>query len=312
MVKAMTIPMHLPIIKLRCIVAVLASAFVAMAGGEPVSAAGPKPVAGSLTGGAGDLVPHRAAYRMTLKSAKSESGIIDARGATLYRFVETCDAWAMENNIHLNIRYAGDLEARITWSSFAAVESKDGKTYSFRLRHKRGKETVEQLQGSATLTRPGGSGTARFTGAGKGTPDKNDAGEDVTIDLPKGTFFPTHHLLALLKAGREGTRFMPGVVFDGASLENPYNVTATIAGAETANIGKPVKALAQAAGLADLPARGMLLAFFPVRSREPEPDFEVGVDYRADGLATRVTHDYGEFSINMVPNEIEVLPRPDC
>ena len=59
-------------------------------------------------------------------------------------------------------------------------------------------------------------------------------------------------------------------------------------------------------------ARAIRMAFFPVRSRTPEPDFEVAVDYRADGLATKVTHDYGDFSIDMTPTEIELLARPEC
>jgi hypothetical protein len=105
---------------------------------------------------------------------------------------------------------------------------------------------------------------------------------------------------------------LPRVVFDGSSLNNPYNVTATISGAETAAIGQPVKAMALAAGLRDMPAQAVRLVFFPVRSRKPEPEFEVGVDYRADGLATKVIHDYGDFSIDMTPTEIELLARPEC
>ena len=275
-------------------------------------AAAPGTATGGAAGPAAELASHRASYRMTLKSARGGSGVIDAQGAALYRFAETCDTWAVENNIYLKIGYAGGPDVKIAWS-FAAVESKDGRDYRFRLRHKRGGKTLELLQGTATLDTTGGPGRARFKsgtnpiGAGKsGTPS------DITVDLPKGTLFPTQHLLAVLKAGRDGTRFLPGVVFDGASLDNPYNVTATIAGAETAAIGQPVKALARAAGFRDLPARAVWLAFFPVRSRKPEPEFEVGVDYRADGLATKVTHDYGNFSIEMTPTDIELLAWPEC
>jgi len=282
--------------------------------GAVLVAALPGPATGA--GGIAELAPHRASYRMVLKSVRGGSGVLDAQGATLYRFAETCDAWVVETNIYLKMGYAGDQELRITWS-FAALESKNGLDYRFRLKHKRGGETVELLRGTATLDTPGGSGRARFVGGSNGDPGKSDsapaeASADITVDLPSGTLFPTKHLLALLKAGREGKRFLPRVVFDGASLDNPFNVTATIAGAETAAIGAPVRALAQAAGLADLPARAIRMAFFPVRSRTPEPDFEVAVDYRADGLATKVTHDYGDFSIDMTPTEIEVLPRPEC
>jgi hypothetical protein len=269
-------------------------------------------VAVAATGPVADLAPHQASYRMTLKSARNGSGVVDAQGAALYRFAETCESWAMENNIYLKIGYVGGPTVKIAWS-FAAVESKNGRNYRFRLRHKRDGETVELLQGAATLDAMGGSGRAlfKFTKNPSG-PDKADAPTDVTMDLPEGTLFPTQHFMAVLKAGRDGTRFLTRVVFDGSSLNNPYNVTATISGAETAAIGQPVKAMALAAGLRDMPAQAVRLVFFPVRSRKPEPEFEVGVDYRADGLATKVIHDYGDYSIDMTPTEIELLARPEC
>jgi len=302
MVSVMTIRDQLPVKNALAAAGLAPIIFALFATVAPVAAAG----------SAVELVPHRASYRMALKSARGGSGVVNAQGAALYRFTETCDAWAVENNIYLKIGYAGGPEVKIAWS-FAALESKNGRDYRFRLRHKRGGKTVELLQGTATLDNPGGPGRARFkSGINPAEPGKADTPTDVTIDLPKGTLFPTQHLLVVLKAGRDGTRFLPRVVFDGASLDNPYNVTATIAGAETANIGQSVKALALAAGFRDLPARSVRLAFFPVRSRKPEPEFEVGVDYRTDGLATKVTHDYGDFSIDMTPTEIELLARTEC
>ena len=267
MVSVMTIRDQLPVKNTLAAAGLAPIIFALFATVAPVAAAG----------SAVELVPHRASYRMALKSARGGSG-------------ETCDAWAVENNIYLKIGYAGGPEVKIAWS-FAALESKNGRDYRFRLRHKRGGKTVKLLQGTATLDAPGGPGRARFkSGKNPAEPGKADTPTDVTIDLPKGTLFPTQHLLVVLKAGRDGTRFLPRVVFDGQS----------------------VKALALAAGFRDLPARSVRLAFFPVRSRKPEPEFEVGVDYRTDGLATKVTHDYGDFTIDMTPTEIELLARPEC
>lgn len=308
MVTAMTLRDRLPVKKGLAAAGLAPMFLVVLVAAAPGTATG----VGAAPGAAAELAPHRASYRMTLKSARAGSGVVDAQGAALYRFAETCDSWVMENNIYLKIFYSDGPGVKIAWS-FAAVESKNGKDYRFRLRHKRGGETVELLQGTATLDAPGGPGRARFkSGKNSVGPGKSDTSSDITVDLPRGTLFPTKHLKAVLKAGRDGTRFLPHVVFDGASLDNPYNVTATISGSETAAIGQPVKALARAAGFRDLPARAVRLAFFPVRSRKPEPEFEVGVDYRADGLATKVTHDYGDFSIDMMPAEIELLARPEC
>ena len=73
-----------------------------------------------------------------------------------------------------------------------------------------------------------------------------------------------------------------------------------------------VRALFKAAGLGPSTAWPVRMAFFPFRSREPMPEFELGMDYRADGVAERITQDYGDFAIRMVPGEIEVLDRPEC
>lgn len=255
------------------------------------------------------LVPHRALYRMTLKTANSGSGLAAAKGAMQYRFTETCDAWTVGTNIFLRLHYAETGDVDIAWS-FAAVETKDGLGYRFRMTHKRQGRLVESLKGTAAIASAGGAGEARFE-----APFESSGGEDgktaATVALPKGTLFPTAHLKAMIEAGRKGTRFFAETVFDGASLKNPYRVSAAI-GNSRAPLSGDTLALFRAAGLEQAAAWPVRLAFFPVRSRQPEPEFELGIDYRADGVAERITQDYGAFTIAMRPDEIEVLDRPDC
>ncbi|MFQ5763560.1 MAG: EipB family protein [Rhodospirillales bacterium] len=297
---------------------------VAASDATPASAAGRAP---ALEPAAAALVPHRAVYRMSLASARSGSGLSGAKGLMLYRFADACDHWAVETNIYLELRYAEGPDARIAWS-FAALEAKDGSSYRFRLRHERDGKPVESLKGTARIDAAGGAGTASFEDSGPSKPPQ-------TMDLAAGTLFPTRHLVAVLAAARAGERFLPKTVFDGASLDNPYRVTATIGAArqeagqearqeagsaagakgkeqQAPNAPGPLGKLLDAAGLEAGPAWPVRLAFFPARSRRPEPEFEIGVDYRADGIAERVEQDYGEFVIDMAPAEFEVLARPEC
>jgi len=240
------------------------------------------------------LVPHRALYRMTLKSARSGSGVVDAAGTMRYRVVETCEAWAVDTNIRLEIDYAEGADVAIAWS-FAGVESKDGLGYRFRMRHSRGGQVVESLKGEARLEGVGLGGEARF-----------DEPSGETIALAPGTLFPTRHLAALIAAAEQGKRFFPKAVFDGASLDNPYQIAATI------TTRKPAEAPPAAAALTAARVWPVRLAFFPHGSQEAAPEFELGIDYRADGVAQRIEQDYGDFAIDMVPGEIEVLERPKC
>ncbi|MBI2584950.1 MAG: DUF1849 family protein, partial [Rhodospirillales bacterium] len=165
---------------------------------------------------AAKLVPHQALYRMSLKTARNGSGVIGAAGTMRYRVVETCEAWAVDTNIRLEIDYAEGEDVAITWS-FAGVESKDGLAYRFRMRHSRGGQVVESLKGEARLDGPGLGGEAKF-----------DEPSGETIRLAPGTLFPTRPLAALIAAAEAGKRFFPRAVFDGASLDNPYQIAATI------------------------------------------------------------------------------------
>ncbi len=255
-----------------------------------------------------DLVPHRVLYKMSLDSSK-DGGLSGAKGAMLYRFADACDGWTVETNIYLKLQYDDGRDVKIAWS-YASMEAKDGLSYRFRMTHKRNGQVIEALKGSAVLQSPGGAGTATFDQKAAPDADKKPG----TVTLPKGTMFPTRHLLGLVRAGRIGPRFRADTVFDGASLDNPYKVSATIGRPKAAgkDEGKTLKSLFKTAGLDDSTAWPVRLAFFPIRSRKPTPEFELGVHYRADGIAEKIIQDYGDFSIRMVPAEVERLQRPEC
>jgi len=250
------------------------------------------------------LVSHRVVYKMRLMSSRRESGVSAAEGVMLYRFAETCDAWTAETNVFLKLRYAEGPAVNNTWS-FAAFESKDGLRYRFRLRHLNDGEPTESLKGSASLDSLGGPGRATFRGAAEG-------GGDETMALPEGTMFPTFHLARVMQAASGGERFLAETIFDGASLKNPYRISATIGAQRPPGAAAGLRAALQAAGLDAGPVWPVRLAFFPTKRRSPEPEFEIGVDYRADGIAERVEQDYGGFVIEMTPAEVEVLARPEC
>src|SRR3989304_2722146 len=72
-------------------------------------------------------------------------GVLGAAGTMRYRVVETCEAWAVDTNIRLDISYAEGADVAITWS-FAGVESKAGLAYRFRMRHSRGGQAVDRLR----------------------------------------------------------------------------------------------------------------------------------------------------------------------
>ena len=132
-----------------------ALALIGCAAALPGNAAPQAPQSGLRPDAAAErLAPHRAVYRLTLKSARNSSGVVAAEGAMQYRLGETCEAWTVETNIYLRLAYAERGDMNITWS-FVGHETKDGLGYRFRLRHARNGETIDAFKGEARLTAPG-------------------------------------------------------------------------------------------------------------------------------------------------------------
>jgi len=245
---------------------------------------------------ADDFLGHQALYRVSLRSAETKSGVVSVRGAVLYRFADVCDGWTAENRTLMRLGYGEAEESETEWSH-VSWEAKDGLSFRFHVRDIRDGQLVEELEGHASLTGPGGSGVARFS-----LPEERDLG------LPPGTLFPTRHLMALLDAARSGRRHDSSTVFDGSSPDNPYKVGAVVS--EAADEIR--RALARRANLVEMPAWALRLAFFPVGGREATPKFEVGITLRGDGIADSIVQDFGDFVLLLTLQNVELLPKPDC
>ncbi len=250
-----------------------------------------------------ELIPHRAIYGMTLYSAERGAGVTGAGGTMVYGFRDSCDGWSSETNVKLQLVYSEGDQVDTEWS-FASWEAKDGKSYQFRTRQARDGITVEALKGRVERGGPRAAAVARFSEP-----------EGKEIDLPKGTLFPSRHLIDLLKAGAAGKNIFSRTVFDGASLDNPYIINAVRGRRSPADaVSKAEKAdkLIASAGLEAEIISHYRLAFFVRSSREAVPDFELGVDYRSDGIARFIRQDYGDFVIDLFLQNIELLDKPRC
>jgi hypothetical protein len=244
---------------------------------------------------AADLQPHRAVYRMSLAGAERPGEVSSATGAMVYQFSRGCDGWTVENRTMLRLGYENDSEVETAWT-FVSWESLDGSRFRFRARYDQDGQTVEKIAGSAEL-RADGAGEARFSEP-----------EARRVELPAGSLFPTAHIRAVLAAGAAGGKSLNRVVFDGASLDNPYQVNAFFGPLAPA----ATEALAKAAGLAPQPGWWTRMAFFPLASPAALPEFEIDAQYRADGVADVIRQSFERFALDVRLHQLEVLPPPDC
>jgi hypothetical protein len=242
------------------------------------------------------LVPHRAVYAMNLSKTGSGGGLTGARGVMTYEFRDRCDAWTVESKVYLRLRYGGhpeveNIRSMVTW------EAKDGLGFRFRLTEVTNGKTTEEIKGVAALDGIGLGGVAEFT---KPSPKK--------MALPNGTLFPTAHIQTLIQHSLDGGKHMTKTIFDGATMENPYEVSAVIGkGPGTKSLSpKLAKILSDAANWK------MRMAYFPVRDKKQTPELELGVEIRADGIVKRILQDFGEYAVEARLDQVEFLKDSGC
>ncbi|MBL8658955.1 MAG: DUF1849 family protein [Rhodospirillales bacterium] len=240
------------------------------------------------------LSPHQAVYRMALAPGSHTIDITAAEGLMVYRVARECGGWTVEN--HTVIRYLqedGDT-VEDKWA-FVSWESEDGLGYRFRVIHKNG-DDAGRIEGVASLDRAGGGGVAHYT-----------APEEVDVELPEGTLFPTAHLRRLIEAAQNGEKRLTRVVFDGTTEDNPYLVNVMIAPGQRQE--KPLAQVLGAPPSASFWTRG---AFYPYFANSETPDFEMTIQLRADGIAERMEQDFDDLGLSGTLLGVQLLPYPDC
>jgi hypothetical protein len=247
------------------------------------------------------LASHRAVYNMTLGTARAGSSTVDAQGAMYLEWAESCDGWTVSQRVRLTL-YATQGGEVDTDSNFSSWESRDGKKYQFTVRNLRDNKVSEEFRGDAHLDGPGRSGKATFS-----TPP------GVTFNLPKGALFPTEHMAELIAAAQKGVTRLSRVIFDGANLDGPLEVNAIIGGpVHPTSGGAPSGVTGEGQNLTNRPSWPVRMAFFPTKSQQAEPEYEVEVRLFDNGIANYFLLDYGDFTVHAALEKLEALPKPKC
>ncbi len=287
--------------------ALLAVAVFACVSADPAPAATPGTVKLAV-------VPHRAIYRLSLLTARNSSPVVDATGRMMFQWTDACDAWAIEQHFRLNFLYAEGDEVNMT-TNYATWEAKSGASYHFTVRKTVNGQIDEELKGDAKPDAKGGGAIVHLA-----KPEADD------LHLPPGTLYPTGHTLVMLERAAAGEHFVSRMVYDGADIDGPTEISAVIGKRAMLKGGL-------AAGLAakDRPSREALrvdakreqhllsgaawpvrLAFFPTKSDSASPEYEMSMLLLHNGIAEAMQIDYGDFTVNAVLETLEPLPKPHC
>ncbi len=287
--------------------AIAAALLMSCSAASLVHAAGPV-AAKSEKSGPTSLVSHRAVYDMSLSKATSQSdGVRAASGEMTYTLTDQCDGYTIETNLSLNLAFANGNENQVE-QRYAAWESKDGRSSTFRFQVIENGSVAKSYHGNIQF-KDDGTGTATY-----------ESGETQTFELPRGTLLSTAHTLQLLKSAAAREKFIGKMVIDGSFDQGPFWVTAAIAPAHEG-------ALAQAkakAGTDVLSKDGKLgslaegiywpigLAYFPVKSTQALPEYEITQNLLGTGVTHSMMQDFGGFTLAFKPLRVEPIKGPGC
>jgi hypothetical protein len=235
-----------------------------------------------------DLASHRAAYALSLDSARSASDVQGAAGIMAYEAADQCDAWTVRQRFTLSVTSRSGTTTEMA-SDYVTWEAKDGSRMRFRLRQTTDGAVTQSIAGEARRAH-GQPGSIRFT----------EPAED-EVELPAAALFPMAHTRAVLDAAAAGRRVFAAPVFDGTVTEGAQDTNAAITARLDPQPGRwPA--------LAALPSFRMRIAFFEAGTGSVQPDYEVAMRYWANGVADELAMDFGEFTVAGAMRELEFLP----
>ena len=237
-----------------------------------------------------ELLSHRASYRLSLLGSSEGAALTDVQGGLVLEWRAACDGWLSQQRLGFVAR-AGEGDGFTYDVRFSSWEASDNTKLQFNVRSFDGKELHEEFRGSARLDGPGGAGEVHYL---------IPAGRQ--MELPKGTIFPTQHVIELIEAARAEQHFVSREVFDGSGEDALTHATAVIGAARSG----------ERLGGGQESRWPVSLAYYPFDSADTQPQFQIAFELSEGGVMRDVTLDYGEFRLRADLEKLEPLPKPSC
>lgn len=243
-----------------------------------------------------DLLSHRAVYRLSLADADRSIGVTSIDGGLVLEWRASCEGSISNQRIGF-VAGLGDGPGFVYDVRFSSWESPDGTQLRFSVRSFDDGELVEAYRGEAALDAAGGGGRATFVSPA-----------DETLELPRGTLFPTEHMRRLIESAERGDVVISHDLFDGSGLEGLSRVTAVIGRSEVAERPSPD----DAEGTGAARTWPVSLAYHPEAGVDDMPSFEISFDLTERGVLHDLVLDYGDFALKAEMEQLETFPEPVC
>jgi hypothetical protein len=242
---------------------------------------------------AAQLMPHRAVYELSAKSAGGFGRSGSLRGLLTYELMDDCEGWTINQKAGLDVSGADGEGHRFEWSQ-ATWEAKDGSSYRYFIKDSQDGNTGNQRRGELVYPEAGADG--RLTTE---LPAKGEA------DIPP-VLLPVQHTLALIDRAGAGESIYLAQIFDATVDEKPVEISAGF------GVAQPDGAAEDFAPLKGVASRHVDFAFFVQQKPDGTPDFEQSIKLFDNGVVSRVHFEFGGLPVLGTLRKLEVLEPKAC
>lgn len=230
-----------------------------------------------------EIAPHKALYKITLRSKAPSAQIVNVSGEMLYEVHADCEAWITDHSLNAYYDYAEKPSMHIK-NDYSTYETMDGEHMSFNAQKRRNAIPYQEIRGRAELG-----------DTNKATLSRPEA---ITHDLSSNTFFPMSHTIEVLRRMSAGDKLFTSHIYDGSDERGALMISAFLG-----STIKPDKAQRRSEkidqGLINAPARHVRLAFFPPSDVQASaPEYEMSVALHENGVINDMSVEYEDFSVS--------------
>ena len=244
---------------------------------------------------AAQLVPHRAVYELSAKSAGGFGRSGALRGVLTYELMDDCDGWTVNQKAGLDVAAGEGDGHRFEWSQ-ATWEAKDGSSYRYFIKDSQDGNTGNQRRGELVYPKPGADG--------KLTTELPAKGE---MDVPP-VLLPVQHTLALIDHADSGDTVFLAKIFDATVDQKPVEISAGFGPSQGGGKTKTE----DFAPLKNVPSRHVDFAFFVQNLPDGTPDFEQSIQLFDNGIVSQVSFEFGGLPVVGTLRKLEVLEPQKC
>ena len=250
---------------------------------------------------AATVMPHRAIYDLTLLRAGGSSALQSADGRLAFEIQgSACEGWSVSFRMATKYRPA-EGQATLIDTQTTSYEGPGALEFRHQLKEVINGEAKSEVKIKMTRAAADAEGQGELTSKG---------GE--TFRLPANAVLPMQHQTKLMTLAEAGGGRDSSFVFDGSDEAKSFRAISFVGkekepGSLARDAGNPA-----AAALKTVSSWPMTISYFAAEGDEETPQYQVNFDMYANGVASGLVLDYGDFALSGTLTNLELMESSAC